>query len=119
MDKSTQVVIENHQDLEKIYQDPKNSRNFKEVSKDTAKEGRPTIHQHLDGTAVPYSRNHCGVVAGHQRKLQCHIHPVPMSSVVNPDSYEMQTQIIGPEPPNHFVVIDVWDGLIGMPKSTD
>ena len=37
MDKSTQVVIENHQDLEKIYQDAEHSRNFKEVSKDTAR----------------------------------------------------------------------------------
>lgn len=37
MDKSTQVVIENHTDLEKIYQEAEQSRNFKEAPKDTAR----------------------------------------------------------------------------------
>lgn len=43
MDKSAQVVIENNPDLEKIYQDAEQTRNFKEVSKDTAKVVLQTI----------------------------------------------------------------------------
>ena len=58
MDKSTQVVIENHQDLEKIYQDAETLKEL-QGSIQRHSQGRPSVYQHLDGIAVPHSRIHC------------------------------------------------------------